>query len=132
MTYFFRKEDAEVVQIKGEAPRTLYTCITPETANTNAFAMGLEEIDPHSEIPLHAHEAAEEIIFVFGGQGKGFVGDEMADLEPGTVVFIPPKVPHRFVNTGETPLWITWTFTPPGFEQRIRKVAEGTSGMEAL
>jgi quercetin dioxygenase-like cupin family protein len=110
----------------------LYTCIEPNTTGTTRFASGLEEIDPHSEIPLHAHDEAEEIIFVFGGQGKGFVADEVAELKPGTVIFIPPTVEHRFVNTGDEPLWITWTLTPPGFEKRIRKVADGSAGMEVF
>ena len=129
MTYFFHKEDAEVVRIEGETPRTLYTCIEPNTVETERFAAGLEEIDTHSEIPMHAHDEAEEIIFIFGGQGKGFVGDEVADLKPGTVIFIPPKVEHRFVNTGDAPLWLTWTFSPSGFEKQIRKIADGSAGI---
>ncbi|MCZ6678368.1 MAG: cupin domain-containing protein [Candidatus Poribacteria bacterium] len=132
MRYFFHKEDAEVVRIEKDAPRTLYTCIQPNTAETKRLAMGLEEIDPHSEIPLHSHDEAEEIIFIFGGQGKGFVGNQVAELKPGTVIFIPPKIEHRFVNTGEEPLWLTWTFSPPGFEKRIRKVADGSAGMGIL
>ena len=58
MKHIYHKEDAEVVRIEGDAPRTLYTLIQPNTANTEHFSMGLEEIDPHSEIPIHS---AEEI-----------------------------------------------------------------------
>ena len=94
--------------------------------------MGLEEIDPHSEIPLHFHSESEEIIFVYGGQGKAFVGDEVADLKPGTVIYLPPNVEHRFVNTGDEPLWITWTLSPPGFEKQIRRIADGSAGMEVF
>ena len=130
MGYFFRKEDAEVVRIEGDAPRTLYPLIEPKAINTERFAMGVEEIDPHSEIPTHSHSEAEELIFVFGGEGKGFVGDEVAELKPGVAIFIPPKVEHRFVNTGDEPLWITWTFSPPGFEKQVRQIADGSAGME--
>jgi quercetin dioxygenase-like cupin family protein len=132
MKYFFHKEDAEVVRIEGEAPRTLYTCIEPKSIDTQHFAMGLEEIDPHSEIPAHSHSEAEEIIFIFGGQGVGYVGEQVADLKPGTVIYIPPNVEHRFVNTGDEPLWITWTFSPPGFEKQIRQVSDGSAGMEVF
>ena len=65
--------------------------------------MGLEEVDSNSEIPIHSHSEAEEIIFVYGGQGKAYVGDEVADLKPGTVIYLPPNVEHRFVNTGDEP-----------------------------
>jgi quercetin dioxygenase-like cupin family protein len=130
--YIYDKEDAEVVRIEGKAPRTLYTLIEPNTRNTEHFAMGLEEIDPNSEIPMHSHSEAEEIIFVFGGKGKAFVDDEVAELIPGTVIYIPPNVEHRFVNTGDEPLWITWTLSPPGFEKQIRKISDGTAGMEVF
>ena len=52
--HIYHKEDAEVVRIEGEAPRTLYTLVEPNTVGTEHFSMGLEEIDPHSEIPLHS------------------------------------------------------------------------------
>ena len=132
MKHIYHKEDAEVLRIEGEAPRTLYTLIEPNTVGTEHFAMGLEEIDPNSEIPIHSHSEAEEIIFVYGGKGKGYVDDEVADLKPGTVlrsIHIPPNVEHRFVNTGDEPLWITWTLSPPGFEKQIRQIADGSAGM---
>ena len=132
MKYIYEKEDAEVLRIEGEAPRTLYTLVEPNAVGTQHFAMGLEEIDPNSEIPIHLHSEAEEIIFVYGGEGRGFVGDEVADLKPGTVIFIPPKVEHRFVNIGNEPLWITWTLSPPGFEKQIRRIADGSAGMEVF
>lgn len=130
MKYILNIEDAEVVRIEGDAPRTLYTLIEPNIQNTEHLSMGLEEIDPNSEIPMHSHGHEEEIIFVFAGKGKAYVGGEEAELKKGTVIYIPPNVKHRFVNTGNEPLWITWTLSPPGFEKRIRKIAEGSAGME--
>ena len=132
MKYIYHKEDAEVVRIEGDAPRTLYTLIEPKTQNDTQFAMGLEEIDPHSEIPMHSHSHAEEIIFVFGGVGKAYIDDEVTELKPGSVIYLPPNVEHRFVNTGDEPLWITWTLSPPGFEKQIRKIADGSAGMEVF
>ena len=132
MKYIFRQEDAEVVRIEGDAPRTLYTLIEPNTQENTQFAMGLEEIDPHSEIPGHSHSHSEEIIFVFGGKGQAYIDDEVTELTPGTVIYLPPDVEHRFVNTGDEPLWITWTLTPPGFETQIRRIADGSAGMEVF
>ena len=34
MKHIYHKEDAEVLRIEGEAPRTLYTLIEPNTVNT--------------------------------------------------------------------------------------------------
>ncbi|MYG00612.1 cupin domain-containing protein [Candidatus Poribacteria bacterium] len=130
MTYILNIEDAEVIRIEGEAPRTLYTLIQPNIQNTEHFSMGLEEIDPNSEIPMHSHSEEEEIIFVFAGKGKAYVGGEESEVKKGSVIYIPPNVDHRFVNTGDEPLWITWTLSPPGFEKKIRKIADGSAGME--
>ena len=132
MKYVMDIEDAEVVRIEGDAPRTLYTLIEPNTQNTERFVMGLEEIDPNSEIPMHSHSEAEEIIFVYGGKGKAYINDEVTELKHGTVIYLPPKVEHRFVNTSDEPLWITWTLSPPGFEKKIRRIADGSSGMEVF
>ena len=40
MKHIYHKEDAEVVRIEGDAPRTLYTLIQPNTVNTEAFRYG--------------------------------------------------------------------------------------------
>ena len=132
MKYFFSKDKAEVVRIEGAAPRTLYPCVEPRTTETRHFSMGLQQVDPHSEIPLHSHDDAEEILFVFGGRATATVGDETAEIVPGSVVFIPPKTNHGFVNNGDEPLWLTWTFSPQGFEGYIRGVAEGTVQLKTV
>lgn len=132
MKYFFSREDAEVVRIEGEAPRTLYPCVEPETTGTRHFSMGLQQVDPHSEIPLHSHDDFEEILFVFGGRATATVGDETAEIVPGSVVFIPPRTNHGFVNDHDEPLWITWTFSPQGFEGYIRGVAQGTVQLKTV
>ena len=132
MKYFFSKDEAEVVRIDGQAPRTLYPCVGPRTTETHHFSMGLQEVDPHSKIPLHSHDDFEEIIFVFGGRGTATVGDETAEIAPGSVVFIPPKTNHGFVNSQDEPLWLTWTFSPQGFEGYIRGVAQGTVQLKTV
>ena len=67
--------------LKGRLRELYIRLLNQRLRNTEHFAMGLEEIDPHSEIPMHSHSEAEEIIFVFGGKGKAYVGDEVADSE---------------------------------------------------
>ena len=129
MKHIYHKEDAEVVRIEGEAPRTLYTLVEPNTVGTAHFAMGLEEVDPNSEIPTALNIANPKRLF---SSMVGMVTEEVADLKPGTVIYIPPNVEHRFVNTGDEPLWITWTLSPPGFEKQIRQIAEGSAGMEVF
>ena len=70
MKHIYHKEDAEVIRIEGEAPRTLYTLVEPNTVGTAHFAMGLEEVDPNSEIPLHSHSEAEKLFLSTAEKAK--------------------------------------------------------------
>jgi len=66
-------------------------------------------VPPNSEIPLHAHEGKEEVIFIFKGQGKAYVGDESREIKVGSVLYVPPLVKHRIVNTGTESLWVRFS-----------------------
>ena len=132
MGYFFHKEDAEVVRIEGEAPRTLYTCIEPKTVDTEHFSMGLEEIDPHSEIPWHSHADAEEIIFVFGGQGVGYVADEVADLKPGTVIYLRQRSSTALSIQATCRSGLRGHFRPPALRRKFGKLLMDLLGWKSL
>ena len=41
------------------------------------------------------------------------------EVGPGQVVYTPPGVEHQFVNTGDEPVKLFWTFSPPGPERRV-------------
>ncbi len=48
--------------------------------------------------------AYDEVIVVQEGRAICFAGDEQREVKPGDIVVIPAETPHRFVNTGDTPL----------------------------
>lgn len=129
--FFFRHD----VQHGGRAyglhpPRTIYPLV--KTAHLD---FGVEEVEVGSEIPWHHHDDKEEVIFVWRGQGQAYIetdqvaegvataGVESSDLQAGVTMYVPPRHRHRLVNTGAEPLWITWTFAPPGdgFEAALIK-----------
>jgi glucose-6-phosphate isomerase len=59
---------------------------------------------------LHAWRAAAEFYFGLSGEGAVLLEDEttgesrMAELKPGTAVYVPGRTAHRTVNTGGAPL----------------------------
>jgi quercetin dioxygenase-like cupin family protein len=59
------------------------------------------EVAPGKNTPDHTH-AFEHENFVLDGKGKVKIGEEWHELAPGSVVFVPPDVPHTYVNTGDT------------------------------
>src|SRR5262249_32496010 len=50
--------------------------------------------------PDHVHFKQEEILFIIEGLYEVTVGDETAKAGPGSIVFIPRNVVHRFKNVG--------------------------------
>lgn len=123
MRYVFHLGEGEEVAMGGAAPRRWYIVADPVNTGARRLSMGLQRIEPGSRIPLHVHDPEEEILFCFRGAGRIRVGDQEADLRPGTAAFIPPGVWHGVDNTEQEPLWITWTFSPPGYEQTFRAMS---------
>ncbi len=97
--------------------------IEPATADTERLAMGIEAVDPGSGIPVHVHEHAEEILFVYAGRGRARIGDEEVEVGAETAIFVPPGAPHGFVNTSDAPARLAWIFSPPGEHEKFRDEA---------
>jgi quercetin dioxygenase-like cupin family protein len=63
------------------------------------FCMRVFEVKAGSATPYHTHPWEHEV-FVLAGDGvvRGKEGE--SEISRGSVVFIAPDEPHRFVNTG--------------------------------
>lgn len=73
-------------------------------------------IPPDSGPPLHVHEKENETYYVLEGQFEFVCGDECAWGGPGTFVFAPRGLPHRYKNVGDKPGRVLFGFTPGGIE----------------
>src|SRR5262250_3570634 len=51
--------------------------------------------------PDHVHFSQEEMFFIVEGTYELTVGDQTSTVGPGTIVFIPRNVVHRFRNVGD-------------------------------
>jgi mannose-6-phosphate isomerase-like protein (cupin superfamily) len=60
----------------------------------------------------HYHKKAMESYYVLEGKGKMELDDDLIDLEPGTLVLIPPGVRHRGYGDFKTIVTGTPAFTP--------------------
>ncbi|MBV9008711.1 MAG: cupin domain-containing protein [Verrucomicrobia bacterium] len=52
---------------------------------------------------LHTHPYAE-VLFTIEGHAIATVGSEQREIAARDTVVVPPNTPHRFVNSGKTPL----------------------------
>jgi mannose-6-phosphate isomerase-like protein (cupin superfamily) len=81
----------------------------------------------NAAVKEHAHDKEWEILAVLSGEGKlvrkpGGKTEEVP-IAPGTLAANPPGVLHSYVPAGTSPLVAIQLYTPPGPEQRFKKLA---------
>jgi mannose-6-phosphate isomerase-like protein (cupin superfamily) len=67
------------------------------------FSAYIVNAKPGQGPPLHKHPYVE-VAFTIEGIATITVGDETREVKGGSIVVIPANTPHRFVNSGNTPL----------------------------
>src|SRR4051794_28006492 len=94
----------------------------PEAEQT----FGVVTIEPGKRNPLHSHPNCEELLYVLSGECDHKLGDEMFHLTPGSVIRIPPDVPHWARCTTSEPLVAVISFSAP--DRRTDTLEEGQIG----
>jgi mannose-6-phosphate isomerase-like protein (cupin superfamily) len=61
------------------------------------------DMQPGGTIRLHTHPY-KEIFIVQEGVSTFVVGESTIDAHAGQIIIVPAEVPHKFTNTGSTPL----------------------------
>ncbi len=70
------------------------------------YIMRVFEVDPGGVIPRHEHPWEHEI-FVLKGRMRVKIGDDEYDVGEGYAIYIPPNVPHEYINdTDDTVIFI--------------------------
>jgi quercetin dioxygenase-like cupin family protein len=115
-----KRGEGEVLWLGGRRP--IEILVERATTGTTAFTMGAQVLPPGAEVPLHKH-AEEEILFVYAGTGRITVAGVPHEVGPETAVFLPSNTEHRIQNTGTGELRMTFTLSPPGYEEFFRHLA---------
>ena len=80
------------------------------------FSAYIVKASPGQGPPLHTHPYVE-VAFVIEGCATITVGTEEREVQAGGIVVIPAETPHRFVNSGDTPLHQIVIHASPQFIQ---------------
>jgi mannose-6-phosphate isomerase-like protein (cupin superfamily) len=124
-----RPDAGEVIKLGPARIRLL------EDGTTTAHRLGIAEITlaPHSDgPPEHRHAEHDEGFYVVAGTARFTVGRVDHDAPAGTLVMVPPGVPHTFANPGEQPLVIINTFTPDLYVHYFRDLRDMVAGGQKL
>lgn len=117
-------DDGEIIELGTARIRLV------EDGSTTAHRLGIGEITlaPHSEgPPQHRHAEHDEGFYVVSGTARFTVGTAVHDAPAGTLVMVPPGVPHTFANPGDKPVVMVNTFTPDMYVQYFRDLRDITA-----
>jgi len=88
-------------------------------------------IDP-GQVVSHAHDGAEESLYVVDGLGRITVAGSRHDVSRGHAVFVPEAAEHSYENTGQAPLTLVGAMAPPIDAGSIRPVMPSLDMTAAL
>lgn len=86
-----------------------------------AMGAGICIIPEGSSNQKHAHDDADEVIYVLQGAVRFVFPDENIDLKPFEAVHIPRGLDHQIFNVGKGEAVHTFTFAPAEPADRIRR-----------
>lgn len=97
------------------------------------LAIAESVLAPHTQgPPQHRHGLHDEGFYVLSGAVRFTVGQEDHDAAAGTLVLVPPGVPHTFANVSDQPAVMLSTFTPDLYVQYFRDLQEVLAGGRPL
>jgi quercetin dioxygenase-like cupin family protein len=99
---------------------------TEATGGATSVIMGWHK--PGEGPPDHVHSAQEEIFFIVEGAYELTVDGETSTLGPGSIVFIPRNVVHRFTNIGDTTACMLDWSLPGGQGYYFKAISELAAG----
>jgi len=118
---YIREQDVEGDRIGPPHQRVIRHLAAPWTLGTKKLWVGTSSVDPGFSSNAHAHEDQEEVFYCVSGRGRIRVDDEEMPLEPGVVVFVPPKSYHQLINDGNEILKVISAVAPAFIPEEYRK-----------
>src|SRR5216683_2185577 len=91
------------------------------TDTRNHFSLSEAVMTKLAEPSLHVHHGEDEAWYVLDGKLTFHVGDQVFEALPGTFVFAPKDIPHRFSVDVEPTRVLVITSPGGGFEKVIEE-----------
>jgi len=71
----------------------------------------MNRLEPEMDVNPHSHPF-EQVVYIVDGTARFHVGDETFDAGPGSLIRIPPDVPHYAQPLGDKPVLNLDVFAP--------------------
>lgn len=110
--FTFNVQNIEEVIEKNPLGENEEVKITDVGENKNS-SMHLIQVRANGEIHPHYHKRHDEVIYVKKGSGIATLDDTRYVVKPGSILQVPLKTVHRFLNTGNETFVAVSIFSPP-------------------
>lgn len=112
MTFFYNLN--EIAEHVAPEPYTRYAKVLFDSHDNaeSPLSIGYFRLEPGGSGPKHHHENEVEVYIVIKGKGKVTLGEQDIEVQPGTLVYVPPKMEHQTCNTGTAALEFYGIFSP--------------------
>ena len=97
--------------------------ITDVGENKNS-SMHLMQVRENGELRPHYHKQHDEVIYVKKGSGIATLDNARYIVKPGSILQIPSKTVHKFLNTGGEQFVAVSIFSPPFDGRDEKKIKE--------
>jgi mannose-6-phosphate isomerase-like protein (cupin superfamily) len=81
-----------------------------------AFSTFRVGVEPGDGPPLHIHLEDDEAFYVLEGEFEFTCGDKVSVGRPGSLIYLPRKIPHTFRNIGNIRGYMLGIGAPAGHE----------------
>jgi quercetin dioxygenase-like cupin family protein len=88
----------------------------------------LGHLEPGAGPADHVHFKQDEMFYVLEGTFEFAIGDQVSTAGPGTIIFVPRAVVHRFRNVGTTRARLLVWSLPDGLDHHFRAISDLAAG----
>lgn len=121
--HVFRPGEGEVLVMPPPISGQIILLVDPQNTGETKFSTLIQTLEPGAAVPVHRHQKAEQVLFFFSGSGTAVIEGQATQVNPGTTVHVPRNSWHGYSNTGNEPLCVLETTSPPGFENNFRELS---------
>jgi quercetin dioxygenase-like cupin family protein len=119
-----KPEQALPISIFGMDAKILLTT----EATGGAVSVVLGYLKPGDGPPDHVHFNQDEMFFILEGTCEVTVGGQTTTAGPGTLVFVPRNVVHRFKNVGDATMRMLEWSLPGGLDHYFKAISDLAAG----
>ena len=103
-------EEEGIWEYQNNFPGLRYKLLVDSTKiNNQGMPMGILELEPGAELPLH-HHSPQEIYIIKKGSGLLLGGKKDRKVSSDTIIYIPKNEKHGLRNNGFVTLSFYWFF----------------------